>query len=249
MPAAPGASRQQPGAADVGDQADAGLGHGEPRALGDDAVARVAGEADAAAHDDAVLDGDVGLGVAADQRIERVLVAPERARERRSLRAAVVEGAHVAAGAQRPVARAVEQRRARRPDRPARPAAPPRSGPPWRSVSALSACGRFMVMRPALPSRRIKTSSLADACMVVPLTFSRDLGISRPSRAAQSLLARRERRLDCSHDGLAEDLGLGDGRRRRRRRPARRARPARSASTGPAASRRRTSPSPSPSSR
>ena len=74
--------RQQPRAADVGDQADARLRHGEPRALGDDAVAGVAGEADAAAHDDAVLDGDVGLGVAADQRVEPVLLAPERARSR-----------------------------------------------------------------------------------------------------------------------------------------------------------------------
>ena len=85
MPVSPGASREQPGAADVGDQADAGLGHGEPRALGDDTVAGVTGEPDAAAHDDAVLDRHVRLGVAADQGVEAVLVAPERARVARAL--------------------------------------------------------------------------------------------------------------------------------------------------------------------
>ena len=100
--------RQQPGAADVGDQADAGLRHGEPRALGDDAVACVAGQADAAAHDDAVLDGDVGFGIAADQCVEPVFVAPERARKAGALRAAVVQRAHVAAGAQAALAGTVE---------------------------------------------------------------------------------------------------------------------------------------------
>jgi hypothetical protein len=35
-------------------------------------------------------------------------------------------------------------------------------------VSALRAFGLFMVMRPARPSRRIKTASLADGSMMFP---------------------------------------------------------------------------------
>ena len=54
---------------------------------------------------------------------------------------------------------------------------------PW--VSALSAVGRFMVMRPARPSRRIKTSSLAGGLHDVPLTFLSDLGISRLRAASR----------------------------------------------------------------
>src|SRR5215470_14454336 len=52
------------------------------------------------------------------------------------------------------------------------------------SVSALSACGRFMVRRPALPSRRINTSSVAGTCMGVPLTIAANsgLGIGSPQR-------------------------------------------------------------------
>ncbi len=123
-----GGVREQPGAADVGDEADAGLRHGELGTLGDDAVARVTREPDAAAHDDAVLDRHVGLRVAADQGVEPVLFAPEAACISRALLPAVVERAHVAAGAQRPVAGAIQQdqrdggivlpRQQRRPDPP-----------------------------------------------------------------------------------------------------------------------------------
>ena len=160
--------RQQPGAADVGDQADAGLRHGELRALGDDAVARVAGQADAAAHDDAVLDGDVRLGVAADQRVEPVLVAPELARAAPS---PAVRLSYRRARRRRRTGRARRRRRAgptRRPDRLCQASSASQIRPTIGSVSALSAFGRFMVMRPARPSRRIKTSSVTDCSMFCP---------------------------------------------------------------------------------
>ena len=71
---------EQPGAADVGREADARLGHRELRALGDDADRRVAREADAAAHRDAVGEGDDRLRVLGDARVQRVLVAEEARR-------------------------------------------------------------------------------------------------------------------------------------------------------------------------
>ncbi len=92
---------EEVGAADVRDEADAGLGHGDPRPLGDDPDAAVRGDADAAAHDDAVHDGDVGLGVAGDAGVEVVLVAPERGRGGAvPVAGVVVDAADVAARAQ-----------------------------------------------------------------------------------------------------------------------------------------------------
>src|SRR5690606_29147405 len=90
--------------AHVGDEADAHLGHADLGPLGDDAVAAVTGQADAAAHHDAVHDHHVRLGVAADQRVEDVFVAPEPAGGRIGVRTAClgvgVDGHDVAAGAQ-----------------------------------------------------------------------------------------------------------------------------------------------------
>ena len=87
-PIAPGQCDKQPRTADVGDEADRRLGHGEHRAFGDDAIAGVAGQADAAAHHDAVLDRDEGLGIAADQCVEAYSSAQKRrARSVPSLRA------------------------------------------------------------------------------------------------------------------------------------------------------------------
>lgn len=92
---------QQPGAADVGDEADAGLGHGDPRPLGDDPDGAVRGDSDAAAHHDPVHEGDVGLGIAGDTGVEVVLVAPERRRGAAvPVAGVVVDGADVAARAQ-----------------------------------------------------------------------------------------------------------------------------------------------------
>ena len=61
MPVALGQARQRVGRADVGEEADADLGHGEKVAIAGDAVAAVQRDADAAAHDDAVDERDVGL--------------------------------------------------------------------------------------------------------------------------------------------------------------------------------------------
>ena len=54
--------------------------------LADDAVAAVAGDADAAAHDEAVHQRDVGLRVAGDPGVHPVLVGPEAAGRGRSRR-------------------------------------------------------------------------------------------------------------------------------------------------------------------
>jgi hypothetical protein len=83
--------RQQPCAADIGDETDACFRHGEPGTLRDNPVASMTGEADAAAHDDAVLERDIGLRVAADQGVDLVFVAPERPGKAGPFRAAVIQ--------------------------------------------------------------------------------------------------------------------------------------------------------------
>ena len=68
---------EQPRPADVGHESDARLRHPEPRALRHEADPAVRRDADAAAEHESVHDGDVGLGIAGDQGVERVLVGPE----------------------------------------------------------------------------------------------------------------------------------------------------------------------------
>ena len=63
--------------ADVGKQADASFRHGEGGALGDDPVRTVHRNADAAAHHDAVDQGDVGLREMVDRRIQAVFIPVE----------------------------------------------------------------------------------------------------------------------------------------------------------------------------
>ena len=124
---------EQPGAADIGDEPDRGLGHRELRAFGDDARAalHVRGKPDAAAHYDAVHNRHERFRVTADKRVEGVFLAPEGERVAEPARAAFVEPAHVAAGTQPTLAGAVENdqfdrrivapREQRRPDRPDHP--------------------------------------------------------------------------------------------------------------------------------
>jgi hypothetical protein len=87
-----------------------GLGHREPGSLGDDAHGGVAGETDAAAHGDAVGEGDDGGGVFVDRGVEGVLLPEEHphlvgpARDDRG-----GEGANVAARAEAAITGAVEQ--------------------------------------------------------------------------------------------------------------------------------------------
>ncbi len=95
--------------AHVGDEADAGLGHGDAGAFGDDAHASVGGEADSAAHHDAVHEGHVGLRVAGDPRVQPVLVAPEALGGVPAGLRVVVDGPDVPAGAQPALAGAAEE--------------------------------------------------------------------------------------------------------------------------------------------
>ena len=68
---------QEPGGAHIREEADADLGHGELEPVARDPVRAVDRNADAAAHDDAVDQGDIGFRVALDRRIQGVFVAPE----------------------------------------------------------------------------------------------------------------------------------------------------------------------------
>ena len=93
--------REQPRAADVGREADTGLGHGELRGFGDDAVRRVAGDADTATHRDAVGNRHNRLRVLSDEVVHDVLGAEELGRLGELARNnRFAQRAHVAAGAQ-----------------------------------------------------------------------------------------------------------------------------------------------------
>ena len=96
---APFQPRQIPAAADVGEQADPGFGHREARMFGRDAIFRRLRNADAAAHGDAVHEGDDGLRIGEEQMVEAIFGVEELPRLRPVLRAAFREHANVAAGA------------------------------------------------------------------------------------------------------------------------------------------------------
>ena len=96
-----GQARQRIGRADVGEEADADLGHGELVAVAGDPMAAVKRDPDAAAHDDAVDEGHIGLRIALDADVQRVFVAPEAQRLLVTAGLAeIVEVADVAAGAE-----------------------------------------------------------------------------------------------------------------------------------------------------
>ena len=69
--------RQEIGAADIGIKTDARLRHGQHRAVPGHPVIAMHGNADAAAHNNAVDHRDIGLGVTLDQLVETIFVAPE----------------------------------------------------------------------------------------------------------------------------------------------------------------------------
>ena len=75
----PAQPRQVTPAADVGEDADGGLRHRQHRPLGGDAVAAGQSNADAAAHGDAVHEGDARLGVGIFEVVEPVFVEEEGA--------------------------------------------------------------------------------------------------------------------------------------------------------------------------
>ena len=73
----PRQARQEPAAADIGKEADAGLGHREHRLFRHDPVRAVKGDADAAAHRNAVDQRDIGFGETRNRRVQPVLVGEE----------------------------------------------------------------------------------------------------------------------------------------------------------------------------
>ena len=102
-----GKPRQQIARADIGKEPDADLGHGEGEAFPSDQMRAMRRNADAAAHDNAVDQRDIGLGIALDAAVEQIFLAPEgQLRGMIARPALIVEKADVAAGAEGAPARA-----------------------------------------------------------------------------------------------------------------------------------------------
>src|SRR5882724_4190946 len=106
-----GAARREPAAADIRKEADARLRHGELAALGDDAMRSVHRQPDPAAHDDAIDQRDVGFAAGLDAVIEAILRPIEIPDVRIVSLACIVERSDIAAGAERPPARAADDDR------------------------------------------------------------------------------------------------------------------------------------------
>src|SRR6266852_1869508 len=70
-------TRQEPGRPNIGKEADADFGHGEPEPVARYAMRAVDRDADAAAHDDAVDQCHIGFTVVFDAGIERIFCAKE----------------------------------------------------------------------------------------------------------------------------------------------------------------------------
>ena len=84
-------------AADVGKEADADLGHRKHGVFGQHPVRAMEGNADAAAHHDAVDQRDIGLRVGVDVGVEAIFVG-EEIDGRRAAPAGLVDGEDIAAG-------------------------------------------------------------------------------------------------------------------------------------------------------
>ncbi|CDX37141.1 hypothetical protein MPLSOD_290154 [Mesorhizobium sp. SOD10] len=93
--------RQQVAGADIGEEADADLRHGELRIFGQHPMRAMEGDADAAAHDDAVDQRDIGFLEAGDAGVEPVLVGEEVDR-RLAGAAGFIDVQDIAAGGKRP---------------------------------------------------------------------------------------------------------------------------------------------------
>jgi hypothetical protein len=160
-------ARQEIGAADIGEEPDAGLGHGEDQPFGRHPVAAVHRHADAPAHDDAVDQRDVRLGKALDQRVQHVLAAKEPEHLGVLRPAPVIERADVAAGAERLVA-AARITTWRTASSPAQRRKVALISSTMDSVSAFNAWGRFSVMTPARPLTSNRISGLLIASRPPP---------------------------------------------------------------------------------
>ena len=152
---------QEPGRTDVG-EADADLGHRELKTIAGDTVRPMHRNADTAAHDDAVDQRDIGLGIMLDGGVEDVLLPPEL--QRLALAAGAAELVDVAQ---------ITTRRKRTPGR--RHHDDPghriivtptlqrlRDRPHHRAGRGVRAAGRLSVMIPAVPHRSIRISGVRD---------------------------------------------------------------------------------------
>src|SRR5258708_10173581 len=102
-------AREQPGAADIGEESEADLRHRELGPLSDNAMAAMRRKPDAAAHYDAVHEGHIGFWEFGDARIENVFFAPQDFAEIAFYLRAFIQRPNIAAGAEAAVARAFQQ--------------------------------------------------------------------------------------------------------------------------------------------
>ena len=155
--------RQQPGAADIGKEAEADFGHRQLGLVGDDAMAGVRRQPDAAAHHDAVHEGDIGLWEFLDAGVEDVFLAPQDLAEI-ALRPSSSPRAR---GCRRrrtgPARRRLPAGSPRQRDRPRTTSSALSMSRNISSVTALIAFGRFRRMMPAEPSLRAIRSPSATA--------------------------------------------------------------------------------------
>ena len=110
-PDMPGAAVEKARRADIGKEADPGLRHCEERALGGNPIPAVDRNPGAAAHRDPVYDREIGFGKMMNPADELVFFTKK---DRGQVRVAAdpaprfIDRAHIAAGAERPVASATD---------------------------------------------------------------------------------------------------------------------------------------------
>ena len=98
-----GQPRQKKARPDIGEKADADFRHGEGEMIARDKPGAMRGDADAAAHHNAVDQRDIGLGVSLDAAVQLVFLAPEgQLRGMVASPALLIEPANVAARAKGP---------------------------------------------------------------------------------------------------------------------------------------------------
>ena len=107
----PGTARQEKRPADIGEEADAGLRHGEERMLAHHPIAPMHRQSHAAAHGDTVDQSEIGLSVVADERVQPVFVMPEAVSVVLAGLSRLRKAADIAAGAEGPLARPAHHHR------------------------------------------------------------------------------------------------------------------------------------------
>ena len=107
-------TRQQKGAADIRKEPEADFGHREFCLFGHDAMAAMGRQPDAAAHHDAVHEGDIGFWEPGDAVVEDIFLAPQDLAEIALDLRTLIQGPDVAAGAQAALAGAFQKNQANR---------------------------------------------------------------------------------------------------------------------------------------